>query len=143
MKTAITQRIATKAVIVNAQNQVLILREATSYQDGTNHGRYHLPGGRLESGEPFLQGLSREVLEETGLRIKIGHPVLVGEWFPTIKGVPNQIVAVFFKCEPLSAKVVLSDEHDDYKWVAAADLAQYDIMPPDPEAIKACFKIDA
>ncbi|HVI69202.1 MAG TPA: NUDIX hydrolase, partial [Magnetospirillaceae bacterium] len=130
---------ATKAVIINTQNQVLILREATTYKDGTNHGRYHLPGGRLNPGEPFLQGLQREVREETGLEIVIGAPVFVGEWFPVIKGEPNQIVAVFFRCSPRVETVVLSDEHDDYQWVTAAELANYDIMLPDPAAIQAGF----
>ncbi len=134
-----TQRIATKAVILNAKKQVLILREATTYKDGTNHGRYHLPGGRLDPGEPFLEGLKREVREETGLTIEIGAPAFVGEWFPVINGVPHHIVAIFFRCELRGGEVVLSDEHDDYQWVDEAKLGDFDIMPPDPEAIKAGF----
>lgn len=33
-------------------------------------GEWSLPGGALETGETMLEGVTREVLEETGLRVK-------------------------------------------------------------------------
>ena len=134
------QRIATKAVIINDKNQVLILREANSYDEGTNGGRYQVPGGRLNPGEPYMDGLKREVMEETGLSVKIGKPIFVGEWFPVIKDVPNQIVAMYFICNPLDDEIVLSEEHDDYKWISEAELKDYDIIAPEPEAILAALQ---
>ena len=110
----IRQRIACKAVI-RYRSKVLILREAATYQDGTNTGRYHVPGGRLEPGEAFADGLAREVREETGLSITIGKPVYVGEWRPVIHGEPNQIVAIFFACTARTNKVRLSEEHDAFQ----------------------------
>jgi len=132
----IIQRIATKALIVNNRGHILILREANTYTEGTNIGRYHLPGGRLEPGEAFLDGLAREVGEETGLTIDIGKPLYVGEWRPVINGVPHQIVAIFFVCKALSNVVALSPEHDDFKWVTPAQSKQYDIMAPDDLVIE-------
>ncbi|HEY6736121.1 MAG TPA: NUDIX domain-containing protein [Candidatus Saccharimonadia bacterium] len=136
----ITQRIATKAIIANAQGQILILREADTYEEGTNHGRYHLPGGRLNAGEPFRAGLKREIMEETGLEVEQGEPVFVGEWFPVIKGQPNQIVAIFFACRAATTEVRLSEEHDHFVWIDPADAGHYDIMDPEPEAIQAWVK---
>jgi len=135
----IVQRIATKALIVNSKGQLLILREASTYKDGTNVGRYHLPGGRLEPGEAYLDGLRREVDEETGLTVTIGKPVYVGEWRPVIRGVPNQIIAIFFLCKPQdeAASVRLSDEHDDFQWVMPADIHQFDLMSPEDKVIAA------
>jgi len=132
----VNQRIATKAIIINDQNQVLILREAETYEEGTNYGRYGIPGGRLGKGEPFIEGLKREVLEESGLSVEVGSPVYVGEWFPVIKDVKNQVVAIFFRCKPITNKVSLSIDHDDYKWVGIESLKDYDIMSPEPEAIR-------
>ncbi len=132
----IVQRIATKALIINDKGQILILREASTYREGTNVGRYHLPGGRLNPGEAFLDGLKREVNEETGLEIEIGKPIYVGEWRPVIKGVQNQIVAIFFICKPLTKEVRLSEEHDDYKWVLPSEVGKYDIMSPEDKVIE-------
>lgn len=80
-KGAIIMQLAAKAVIVNGDGQVLILREApaATYSTNTKSGRYQLPGGRIKPGEKFEDGLLREVLEETGLAIEIGKPLLVGE----------------------------------------------------------------
>lgn len=129
------QRIAMKGIIVK-DGKVLILREAATYGDGTQVGRYHVPGGRIEIGEKFEDALRREIMEETGLEVDIIMPIYVGEWRPVIKGVPNQIVATFFVCKPKITKdVVLSTEHDDYQWIDPAKMADYDLMDPEDEVI--------
>lgn len=135
----IVQRVACKAVIVK-EGKVLVLREATTYEEGTNHGRYHFPGGRINPGEPFQEGLLREVKEETGLEVQVGEPFFVGEWFPIIRGVKNHIVAIFFLCDPLSDQIILSEEHDDYKWVGHEDMKQIDVMVPDDQVLEKFFQ---
>lgn len=130
----ITQRIACKAVI-HHQGKILILREA-AYADGTQTGRYHLPGGRINPGEAFQAGLQREISEETGLTIEIGPPLYVGEWFPTIQGASHQIVAIFFACTTTDPTVTLSEEHDDARWIDPAQHVEYDIMDPEPQVIQ-------
>lgn len=139
MNPEIKQRIALKAVIVNDEGKVLLLREANTYEEGTNIGRYHMPGGRLEPGEAWEDGLRREVMEEAGLTVEIGRPVYVGEWRPVIKGVQNQIVAIFLSCRPLSTDVKLSEEHDDYVWAAQDELSKYDVMGPEDKVLAAYF----
>jgi 8-oxo-dGTP diphosphatase len=133
----IVQRVATKALIVNEEGRILILREAKTYEEGTNIGRYHFPGGRLNPGEAFFDGLKREVDEETGLEIEIGKPIYVGEWRPIIKGVPNQIVAIFFICKPITSNIRLSEEHDDFQWVLPTEASNYDVMSPEDKVMEA------
>src|SRR5574337_985895 len=96
--TKIILRVAAKAVIVNSAGKILIVREASTYKEGTGAGRYHMPGGRLEEGENYAEGLRREVAEETGLEVEPLYPIFVGEWQPVINGVPNHIVAIFTVC---------------------------------------------
>lgn len=129
------QRIAAKALIIH-DAKILILREAPTYVDGTNVGKYHLPGGRIEIGEPFMKGLQREVYEETGLEIAVVRPLYVGEWFPTIRGELNQIVGIFFVCTSDSAEVRLSDEHDHYEWIAPESYRDFALMSPEDKVIE-------
>ncbi len=119
--------IATKALILH-QGRVLLLRESGSYQDGTNKGRYDVPGGRLNPGEAFSEALKREVKEETGLSVTLGDPISVGEWRPVVRGEVWQIVGIFFECTSESEDVVLSTDHDAFEWIALEKIDQYPVI---------------
>lgn len=130
----IIQQVAMKALVVDG-NKVLVVREAATYAEGTNAGKYQLPGGRVEKGENIKAALRREVLEETGLTVSIEYPIYVGEWLPIIRGKKHQIVGIFVVCKPKDLTIKLSTEHDDYKWVNADNHNDYDILSPDYLAI--------
>jgi 8-oxo-dGTP diphosphatase len=129
-------QVAAKAAIVNHAGEVLIVREAKTGENNTQVGRWGLVGGRLDPGEPFFDGLAREVAEETGLKVEAGKPLYLGEWQPVIKGVPHQIVAIFMLCKAKTTDVRLSDEHDEYAWINPAKRHEYNMMEPD------CFAVD-
>jgi 8-oxo-dGTP diphosphatase len=116
---------------------VLVLREAKTYEEGTNIGKWGLPGGRLELGESYPDGLRREMKEETGLDITPGELLAVEEWRPTIKGVPHQIIAIFSVCRAKSLDVKLSEEHDRYRWIDMDDMEG--IMWPEVDVLKRFF----
>lgn len=133
----VTLRVAAKSVIINQKGEVLLIKEATTYDEGTNLGKYQIPGGRLNIGESYEDGLHREAKEETSLEIKPLYPIYVGEWHPIIKGVPHQIIAIFTVCEAITNDIKLSKEHDDYKWVNPAKLPKdITLTDPDPEVLK-------
>lgn len=135
----IVQRIAMKAVIVR-DGKVLVIREK-KYVDGTNTGRYGFPGGRIEAGEPWKEGLSREIREEVGLQdVRIVRPLFLGEWFPTIRDVPHHIVAMFHVCDAPTGDVVLGDEHDTHEWVDAESWKSLTLMQPDDEVLATYFR---
>ncbi len=54
-----------------------------------------LPGGRLNKGEDPYDALSREVFEETKLRVKVGKPV--GRYY-FIRSDGDQITLTVFEC---------------------------------------------
>jgi 8-oxo-dGTP diphosphatase len=128
-------QVAAKAIIVNKQGQVLVLRESPKHITNTKIGHYQLPGGRIEPGESFHDGLKREIYEETGLTVKVGKPIMVGEWRPVIQGVRHQIFGVFVTATTKEDEITISGEHDDYLWIDPGKLKNYDIMSPDKEAI--------
>jgi 8-oxo-dGTP diphosphatase len=55
------------AILMDKQGRVLLVAN-----DWSRRGRvrYTLPGGMVEAGETVLAAIAREVLEETGLRVK-------------------------------------------------------------------------
>lgn len=132
-------RVAAKAVIVDDRSRVLILREAGTYEEGTNIGKWGLPGGRIENDEPFFDGLRREIREETGLEIEPIRPIYIGEWWPVIKGVKNHIVAMFILCKPVTKIVKLSEEHDNYTWLEPNNSNKFSLMAPDDAVIEKAF----
>lgn len=119
--------VATKAFIIN-NGRVLIICESSKYQDGSNKGKYDVVGGRLKPGQNFKESLGREIVEETGLAVKIKSPFFVNEWRPVVRGEEWQIVGVFFECDSDSDLVKLSEDHDDYKWIDPEKFAEYPLI---------------
>ncbi len=119
--------VAAKAFIV-CNGKVLLIRESSAYMDGTNVGKYDLPGGRITPGEHYKESLVREVEEETGLAVRIGKPFFVSEWRPRIKGEQWHIVGIFFECHADSENCILGKDHDHFFWIAPEDYARYDLI---------------
>ncbi|WP_030662591.1 NUDIX domain-containing protein [Streptomyces rimosus] len=54
-------------VILRDGDKILLSRRGSSY----GYGRWHLPSGKLDTGEPLTAGAARELFEETGIT---AHP---------------------------------------------------------------------
>ena len=110
-------QVAVKAVIQNEAGQFLIMREGE---------RWQAVGGRLEKGEKLEEGLRRETLEETGIKdLEVGKVIHVDEWFAKPEGELKHIVALFFLCKTRTNDVALSNEHQEFAWVAPDQLDDY------------------
>jgi len=138
MNDELVSQIAAKAIIVDSKGRILMLREAAGYADGTNTGKYHVPGGRLEKGETYWEALAREVMEETGLTVEPQYPLHIDEWRPVIRGIPHHIIAVFTLCK-LKGKgeARVSSEHDEAVWIKPEDRGRYPILPAEDKALQA------
>ena len=108
---ALRPQLAVSAVIFR-DGKVLLVRRARS----PGKGFYSLPGGRVEHGESLHQALTREVDEETGLRIDI---VGLAGWREVLPGASagGHYVIMSFAARWAALEPVLNDEHDDYKWL--------------------------
>ncbi|MGC9603551.1 MAG: NUDIX domain-containing protein [Minisyncoccia bacterium] len=129
--------VATKALIVNNEGKVLLIRESSQYKDGSKIGGLDTPGGRVQAGQHFDESLKREVREETGLEIRIGESFFVNESWPMVRGESWQIIRIFFECYPESSDVRLSDDHDAFEWIDPEEYARYPII----ENLKPMFEV--
>ena len=116
------------AAIIQRDGLILIAKRAPDHPHG-GRGEREVPSGRLEAGESLEQGLAREVMEETGLEVRIIAPF--STWC-----VPHHMIGVVFVCDYVSGKVCLTSEHTECKWVPAEDWPKYMNKPSQVEDIE-------
>jgi 8-oxo-dGTP diphosphatase len=131
--------VATKAFVIH-KGKILLLRESNKYAEGTNEGKFDVPGGRLKPGEAFDEALIREVQEETGLSVYVGKPFFVGEWRPHVHGEQWQVVGIYFICTAGSDDVRLSADHDAVEWIDPAEYVDYPLISVVEAAFEAYMK---
>jgi|APHM01.1.fsa_nt_gi ADP-ribose pyrophosphatase len=100
--------VSLRGVIVAPDEEVLIVARSSD-------GDWELPGGRLGTCEDAIDGVHREIVEETGLDATVGQPIHAVAW-------RNEAdcgrFAVYYDCTVDSKKVQLSHEHTDALWLS-------------------------
>ena len=82
-------------------------------------GGWEFAGGKVEPGETSAQAARREVQEELGLRVRLGHRVGPGAWTLSATAVMDLWWATALPGEP--APTPLQD-HDRVRWLTRTDL---------------------
>lgn len=114
--------------------EIVIQKRVKSNESKTS---YELPGGRLEEFESFVEGLKREVHEETGLHItkvlgeetrietnnvdsnvEVMKPFAV---YQTTNG-PVDSLGAYFRCQASGNLVKEGDGSEDIKWISVDEL---------------------
>ena len=115
--------VAQKAAIREGGKYLIIKR---SPLEDTYVNCWEFPGGKLEKGEEALQGVEREVKEETRLTVKAIKPL-----FTFKKLMPNGLHYIFivYHCKKLSGKIRLSEEHSAYRWATQKEILRLEIHP--------------
>jgi ADP-ribose pyrophosphatase len=108
--------------VVFHQNRVLLIKRGQA----PNKNQWAIPGGRIQLGETLQQAAEREILEETGIRIKAGKPVFS---FDLIQHDDEQqcqwhYVVVDLDAEYLSGDPVAGDDAVEARWVSADELTE-------------------
>lgn len=100
--------ISQKAALFGPGGDVLLLRGEAGWE---------FPGGRIGADETLPEGLRREIREETGLTVTVGPPVHTVAW-ENSDG--RGRFGVVYRCRTDGRSVRLSEEHDDWAWLAPA-----------------------
>ena len=101
-------------VLVRRDASVLAMQRAHSAEAGA--GLWEGVSGRIQPGEDPLEAARREVEEETGLRVQIVERPIAS--YAARRGDQPMTVIVFL-AEHSEGEVILSSEHDDYRWCDA------------------------
>lgn len=111
--------VAVGAVVIHGGAVLLVRR-----REPPNQGLWAVPGGSVELGETLQEAAAREVLEETGVRIRGGRPVYVFDAVhrDAAGRVRYHYVVADVLGEYLGGEPAARDDALDARWVGAAEL---------------------
>ena len=119
---------ACSAVIFEPTRQrVLLIRRS-------DNGRWGLPGGAMDPGESAVEACEREVLEETGLVVRVGR--LVGVYstphriFEYADGNRVHGLDLSFKADPIGGELCVTDETTEVGYFLPEQMKSMDVMEP-------------
>ncbi|NES25879.1 MAG: NUDIX domain-containing protein [Symploca sp. SIO3E6] len=114
------------AIIFDSTKQKVLLTRRT------DNGRWCLPGGRIDPGESFAEACAREVLEETGLEVRVKRLIAVysdpNYIIEYADGERCHIFSLNFEVELIGGTLGTSDETTAYGYFSQDEMAEIDIM---------------
>ena len=100
-------------VVVIEDGRLLLIKRGSEIE----HGKWAIPGGKVDFGETIRHAAAREILEETGLEIEVGDVLWVGETFG--KGDPpaHHIGLIDFSGRVVGGSLKAADDATDARFV--------------------------
>ena len=108
---------------IKKENKFLIVKRSSAAKVFPNC--WDFPGGKLEHGETAIEGLKREVREETTLSIFVGKPIFTFIQNPT----GHFVLIIVYETQILQGEVTLSKEHSEYKWETKEEILKLQTEP--------------
>jgi 8-oxo-dGTP diphosphatase len=101
--------VSVAGIVVRKDGRILAVQRRDTAQ-------WEPPGGILELGETFEDGVRREVAEETGVTVEVER--LTGAY----KNLTRGIVALVFRCHPVAGEPAPTDESQRVSWLTPDDI---------------------
>lgn len=126
-------RMGASAVIFDESGKKVLLTKRS------DNGRWCLPSGAMEAGESIEETCVREVMEETGLQVRVTH--LIGIYSSpnqvTVYGDGNRwhVVGVSFLAKITGGTMGLSDETTEVGFYTLDEIARMDLLEPHRDRI--------
>lgn len=111
MKTAVTYPNLVLSFVIEHDGDLLVIRRAEHEENYP--GLWAPPGGKVEVGETLVDGLRREVAEETGLEIRDEFALIDAYCFGESTCVTALVRA--------TGRDVVSEEFDEHRWISDLD----------------------
>ena len=125
------------AVIANGR--ALLVRRGNPPAEG----EWSIPGGLLEVGETLVEGVRRELEEETGIRVKVHEVIDVFERVSLDGEGKTQYhyVVLDYFCESAGGDARPGSDVTEVAWVPEAELVHYSLAATARQVIEKAFRI--
>ncbi|HUJ29719.1 MAG TPA: NUDIX hydrolase [Candidatus Acidoferrum sp.] len=106
-------------------------------------GEWSIPGGTLELGETLLEGVRRELAEETGIEVQVLDLIEVFERvFRDEAGKTRyHFVILDYLCEAVRGHAHAGSDVVDVAWATKPELAKYSLTPTATRVIRKAFEM--
>jgi 8-oxo-dGTP diphosphatase len=117
-------RTAVVAVVKNSDGAILLTKRAIP----PYLGKWVMPGGKIDMGEPITAALKREVMEEVGLDVHVEGLIDIYEIVPSDEHREHYVI-LYYLASPKSDGVVLHNEGEisEVAWAGQEALETMDI----------------
>lgn len=106
--------IAAAGIVKNENNEILMVK--------THNDSWVFPGGQVEVGENVIDGVKREIMEETGIEVEVGELFSISSntctypGYNGVKTVPTKIILDFI-CRAKPGEPRPSEENTESRFV--------------------------
>ena len=106
-------------------------------------GEWSIPGGTLEVGETIAEGIQRELLEETGIVVRLLDFIEVFDRiFRDREGrIQYHFVILDYLCEAVSGELRAGGDVTDAVWAQEGELAKFSLTPAATRVIRKAFAL--
>ena len=127
--------------VVIANGRALLIRRGGPPLEG----QWSIPGGMLEVGETLLAGVRRELLEETGVEVRVGELIEVFERINLDADgkARYHFVVLDYLCEAVRGEARAGSDVIDVAWAAPAELEKYALTETSTRVILKAFEMAA
>lgn len=113
-------------------------------------GEWSIPGGLLEVGETIVQGIARELAEETGLEVRVVELIEVFERIfpapPNADGTPGDparpqyhFVILDYLCEKRGGTLAAGSDAQEFAWAREEELSEFDLTVAVKRVLRKAF----
>ena len=125
--------------MIIAGGRTLLIRRGSAPLEG----QWSIPGGMLELGESIIEGVRRELAEETGIEVRVLELIEVFE--RVIPGESGRIryhfVILDYLCEMVSGEARAASDVIDVAWAGEEELEKFALTPIAIRVIRRAFEM--
>jgi len=119
-------RVGVGAIVIH-EGRLLLVKRASS----PGKGFWAIPGGLVELGETVREAAERELLEETGIRVRAMEDFCVFDFIDRDPdgGIKYHYIIIDFLAEYLGGEPKAADDVSDARWVSPEEAAALNLSP--------------